>query len=82
MQRRVDDREIARMADRLADHGRDIGLVHLSAHRDDPALGQRLPEGNLRDLAIRRRLDAFDNPLVGWGNHLAARRSIALEAVV
>ncbi len=73
VERGVDDGEITSTADRLADHGRNISLVHLTAHRDDQALGQGLLEGKLRDLAVRRRLDAFDDSLVVGRNHLAAR---------
>ena len=73
--RRVDDREVARMADRLADDGRDIGVVHLAADQDDRAVRQALLERHLGDLAVRGRLDALDDPRVVGRDDLAAGRA-------
>ena len=61
VQRRVDDREVAGVADRLAHDRGDVGVVDARARPSDRAVGQRLLQRLLGDLAIGGRLDALDD---------------------
>ena len=61
VQRSVDDREVAGMADRLAEDGREIGGIELVQNFHDRSARERLLERHLGYLAIGGRLDALDD---------------------
>ena len=74
MQGRVDDREVAGMADRLAQHGRDVRGIEFIAEPSttDPPASACL-ERHLGYLAIRGGLDARDDAVIIGRNDLPAR---------
>ena len=81
--RRVDDRQVAGVADRLADDGRDVRLVDLGPGQDDRAV-LRAPSSSGFS-GISRSEAALTHsmmPASSGGIDLAAGRRVALEAVV
>ena len=82
VQRRVNDRDIASVADRLAHDRGDVGEIDVVVNPPDRAVGQGFGKRLLGDLAIRGRRDAGDDAGIVGGNDLSARSAVTLEAVV
>ena len=82
MERGIHDRDVAGVADRLAQDGSDVSGIELAQNIEHFSGCTRLIERHLRDLAAGRCFHALDDALVVGRNNLAAGLSVTLESVI